>query len=277
MKLFLARQLKCYNLDKVLDIASLELMRIKVTLHALRSGTELPLNYQHAVASLIYARLSSGSLSFAAQLHDVGFRTDNRTFKLFTFSRLHTDEAHVSGNRLILDRPQVSFQISSPISEFIEHLKIGLSNPQELNIGHAVLRLVDIEDIPAPTIQQRMYFHALSPITETTNGSREHPIFLSLTDDWSEVIQRNLSRKYEVLHGCAPTDGRLKWCWDENYIRKKETSGWRLSVLADIHGIKVRGWLAPFMIEGSKELIEVGYEAGFGARNSMGFGMAEPQ
>ena len=77
--------------------------------------------------------------------------------------------------------------------EFIEHLKIGLANPQELNIEHAVLRLVNIEDVPAPTIQERMYFHALSPITETTNGSREHPTFLSLTDDWSEVIQRNLS------------------------------------------------------------------------------------
>ncbi len=252
-------------------------MRIKVTLHALQSATELPLNYQHAVASLIYARLSSGSLSFAAQLHDVGFRTDNRTFKLFTFSRLHIDAAHLSGNRLVLDRPRVSVQISSPVPEFIEHLKIGLANPQELKIEQAVLRLVNIEDIPAPTIQQRMYFHALSPITETTNGSREHPTFLSLRDDWSAVIQRNLSRKYEVLHGRAPKDERLKWLWDENYIRKKETAGWRLSVLADIHGIKVRGWLVPFLVEGSKELIEVGYEAGFGARNSMGFGMAEPQ
>ncbi len=252
-------------------------MRIKVTLHALQSGTELPLNYQHAVASLIYARLSSGSLSFATQLHDVGFRTDNRTFKLFTFSRLHTDEAHLNGNRLVLDSPRVSFQVSSPVPEFIEHLKIGLSISRELNIEHAVMRLVNIEDVPAPTIQERMYFYALSPITETTNGIREHPTFLSLTDDWSEVIQRNLSRKYEVLHGRAPGDRRLKWLWDESYIRKKETDGRRLSVLADIHGIKVRGWLAPFMVEGSKELIEVGYEAGFGARNSMGFGMAEPQ
>jgi CRISPR-associated endoribonuclease Cas6 len=252
-------------------------MRIKVTLHALHSAAELPLNYQHAVASLIYARLSFGSLSFAAQLHDVGFRTDNRTFKLFTFSRLHTEAAHLRGNRLVLDRPRVSFQISSPVPEFIEHLKIGLSSSRELNLEQAVLRLVNIEDIPAPLIQKQMRFHALSPITETTNGSREHPTFLSLMDDWSEVIQRNLSRKYEVLHGRPPTDGQLKWRWDENYIRKKETAGWRLSVLADIHGIKVRGWLVPFMIEGSKELIEVGYEAGFGARNSMGFGMAEPQ
>jgi CRISPR-associated endoribonuclease Cas6 len=46
-------------------------------------------------------------------------------------------------------------------------------------------------------------------------------------------------------------------------------------VLADIHGTKIRGWLAPFTVEGSNELIRLGYETGFGARNSMGFGMAE--
>jgi CRISPR-associated endoribonuclease Cas6 len=48
-----------------------------------------------------------------------------------------------------------------------------------------------------------------------------------------------------------------------------------LSVLREIRGINIRGWLAPFTVEGSKELIELGYEAGFGSRNSMGFGMAE--
>jgi CRISPR-associated endoribonuclease Cas6 len=37
----------------------------------------------------------------------------------------------------------------------------------------------------------------------------------------------------------------------------------------------VRGWLVPFRVEGSKELIELGYEAGFGKNNAMGFGMAE--
>ena len=43
-----------------------------------------------------------------------------------------------------------------------------------------------------------------------------------------------------------------------------------MSVLRDIREMKIRTWLAPFMVEGSRALIELGYEAGFGARNSMG-------
>jgi CRISPR-associated endoribonuclease Cas6 len=39
--------------------------------------------------------------------------------------------------------------------------------------------------------------------------------------------------------------------------------------------IDVIGIQAPFTIEGDPELIKVGYECGFGEKNSMGFGMAE--
>jgi CRISPR/Cas system endoribonuclease Cas6 (RAMP superfamily) len=33
--------------------------------------------------------------------------------------------------------------------------------------------------------------------------------------------------------------------------------------------------MAPFVVRGSVELIALGYEAGFGEKNSMGFGMVE--
>jgi len=35
------------------------------------------------------------------------------------------------------------------------------------------------------------------------------------------------------------------------------------------------GFLAPFTVIGSPELIRVGYEAGFGEKGSMGFGMVK--
>jgi CRISPR-associated endoribonuclease Cas6 len=35
--------------------------------------------------------------------------------------------------------------------------------------------------------------------------------------------------------------------------------------------------LMVFIAEGSKELLEIGYKAGFGERNSMGFGMVKLQ
>ena len=63
-------------------------MRVKLTLMAKGAKATLPLNYNHAVAALIYRTLGKASEEFAAMLHDEGFKAGRRSFKLFTFSRL---------------------------------------------------------------------------------------------------------------------------------------------------------------------------------------------
>ena len=45
--------------------------------------------------------------------------------------------------------------------------------------------------------------------------------------------------------------------------------------LVDYKGIKIRGVVSPFHVIGAPELIHIGYECGFGDKNSMGFGMAD--
>jgi CRISPR-associated endoribonuclease Cas6 len=250
-------------------------MRVKLTLLASKRATQLPLNYNHAVASLIYDTLGSASNEFATRLHDEGFETDGRRFKLFTFSRLAPRRSRLAGGCLLLEDPALSMQISSPVSEFVEHFVSGLFRRKDFNIAGASFTLHQAETLNAPVFTDRMSFRALSPVTESVRDERGGVRFLSPEDDWSEIIGRNLRRKYQAFHGHTPADDRLRWTWDQAYLAEAARRGRRASVLTDIRGIKVRGWLVPFTVEGSKELIELGYEAGYGSRNSMGFGMAE--
>jgi CRISPR-associated endoribonuclease Cas6 len=250
-------------------------MRVKLTLNALSEAAELPLNYQSSVAAMIYGALNQSSPDYAVGVHDFGYQTEGQTFRLFTFSRLHTRAASVRANKLALQDRSVTLQVSSPAPIFIQHLIAGLSHQPALHIGEAGFELTHTELIPPPIFRGQMAFRALSPITESVNGHEKHATFLGLTDDWSRVIGNNLTRKYRAFHGHDPKDQSMKWTWSESYIAKAEKQGARLSVLVDLHGIKIRGWLAPFVVEGSRELIELGYETGFGARNSMGFGMVE--
>src|SRR2546423_5593893 len=249
-------------------------MRVKLTLGALKRATLLPLNYQYAVASLIYATLGQASTDFAMMLHDDGFHAEGRKFKLFTFSRLATKRARVNGDQMLLEDPTVSLQVSSPAKDFVEHFVTGLFQSEIFAIAGAHFKLEQAETLPAPTFTNRMTFRALSPITESIGEGQKHPRFLSPEDNWSEIIQRNLIRKYHALNGHDPADTKLLWAWDQAYLAEAAKRGRRLSVLIDIRDTKIRGWLAPFTVEGSPELIELGYEAGFGSRNSMGFGMA---
>lgn len=250
-------------------------MRMKLILSAVRQATTLPLNYNHAIAALIYSTLGQASAEFTARLHDEGYSADGRQFRLFTFSRISARRSRAAGDRMILEDPAISLQISSPVEEFVEHFVAGLFQREMFRIAGAGFRLEQAETLAPPVFEEQMRFRALSPVTETVSEGNRHPRFLSPEDDWSEVIGRNLLRKYEALHGHAPADARLRWRWDEEYLAETARRGRRASVLVDVRDTKVRGWLAPFTVEGSSELIEMGYEAGFGARNSMGFGMAE--
>ena len=58
--------------------------------------------------------------------------------------------------------------------------------------------------------------------------------------------------------------------FDENYIKKRQG---RVTRLIDYKGIKVPGVLCPLRVSGSRELMQIGYECGFGDKNSAGFGM----
>ncbi len=95
-----------------------------------------------------------------------------------------------------------------------------------------------------------------------------------LPDDpaFSDLIRQNLIRKHDAIYGKPPQNDALTFSFDEKYIRRKQG---HVTRLVDYKGIKVRGILCPFHVSGSTALIQVGYECGFGDKNSSGFGMVE--
>jgi len=83
-------------------------VRFKLTLISAKREARLPLDYQFALASLIYSTLGDASATFAAKLHDEGFRVEKRTFKLFTFSRIKPQRGRVIKDQLLLEEPRIS-------------------------------------------------------------------------------------------------------------------------------------------------------------------------
>jgi CRISPR-associated endoribonuclease Cas6 len=256
-------------------------MRVRLTLLAIKSQSRLPFNYNYPLAALIYKTIGNASTQYAQKLHDEGYAAGHRVFKLFTFSRIEIGRKRRIGEDFVLEDPKIFLQIGSPVPEFLEHFVSGLFQTESFTIAGAGFRLVEAETLPKPSFTARMKFQTLSPVTESVRDEQNRTRYLSTQDDWSEVIQRNLLRKYFALHGRIPADSEFNWQWDREYLEELTKRGRRASAMIKIprgsneRPIDVRGWLAPFTVAGSKDLIELGYEVGFGARNSMGFGMAE--
>ena len=246
-------------------------MRLRVELNSQKNLFSLPLAYNHHLASFIYHSLSLASPSYSSFLHQEGYQR----FKFFTFSQLLIPERKIQGERLI-GRPPLTFLVSSPFAEFLVNFVSGLLKQSEIKLCGETFTLSRVEVLPEPEFHQEMTFSCLSPLVVSRGVKKEGKLraeYVGFDDhDFPRLMQRNLLRKYLAWKGSEPPDSSLDFKFDLDYVKKRGGEVYRL---VDFKGTKIKGIMAPFKVWGSSELIRLGYEAGFGEKNSLGFGMVE--
>ena len=249
-------------------------MRIQIVADT-DKGITLPINYNHLLVGVIYRFLKESNPEYADFLHAEGYQTDQKRFKLFTFSQLMAERRRIIGKQIHF-RSTLTWFVSSPIEQFLSHFADTLLTQGRLSIGQHELNIMDVTIPRAPSFRTDMEFRCLSPIVMSASreqdGQRRTHYCLPDDPELSTLICQNLIRKYEAIHGNAPQNDSLTFRFDENYLLRLKGPATRL---VDFKGIKIRGILCPFHVSGSPALIQVGYECGFGDKNSAGFGMAE--
>ncbi|NTW56544.1 MAG: CRISPR-associated endoribonuclease Cas6 [Chlorobiaceae bacterium] len=260
-------------------------MRITLELSHRNHSVTLPINNSYLLSSLIYNIVDRSSSEYAARLHEQGYPLQNRAFKLFTFSPLYPSNhrkwvMHDNGTMSTGSR-QLHFTISSPKEEFIEHLVVGLLHEPLVSVGKERFRVETVRKLDPPEFSGDMRFIMLSPLVCSIKPDHEkNPQYLYPGDqEFERVLLENLCRKYHALHGreYAGDPSGFAFTIDQLYVAKMGGRVQKLITLKEGRSdeIKVRGTLAPFRLEAPKELTEIGYECGFGEKNSQGFGMVK--
>ena len=242
-------------------------MRFKISLRPEKARFKLPYNYNYPLASAIYSFLDKGDSSFSDFLHDEGFCHDGKAFKLFTFSPLFSSQRKALKDGLLIEG-RLDWFISSPKEEFVTTLAQGILQQGFLPLLNQRLIVEQVDVLKRPSFEPRMSFRTLSPIVistgETNNNGNFHKRYLSPEEpEFSRILEENLRRKYRACYGKEPSEQGISL----ELLRTPQ------SKLLDYKGIKVRGWFMHFIAQGNTELIELGYESGFGENNSAGFGM----
>lgn len=264
-------------------------MRLKLKLNA-KDSDSISLNYNYSLSAAIYKLLKLGSDEFASFLHEIGYKSNNKTYKLFTFA-LKFESSALSGGMLKLKSPIAHLYISSPlIDDFIKNFVVGTFEQQTLEVYAEFTKTKFIinqaEIVPPPMFQKRMNFSLVTPLVLSINkiiGGSALQYYFRYDDNIKEmnrVFQKNLMNKYEAITNTNYTGKGIKFNWDEDYIKNALSKHKRLSKKISItkeisNPIDIIGIFCPFNVEGDPELIKVGYECGFGEKNSMGFGMAK--
>ncbi len=249
-------------------------MRIKITCD-IGEGIRLPINYNYFLTGVIYQFLKESDPEYAHFLHQDGYEQENRRFKLFTFSQLMAKRREIRGDQIHFRSP-LTWYVSSSQEPFLQNFAASLMQTGILQIQSQRVQVQDVEVLRQPQFGQQMAFRCLSPITMSTKRERADQLVTHycLPDDpqFSELVRQNLIRKYEAVHQQPPTEKSFAMTFDQAYIDKREG---RVTRLIDFKGTKIRGVVSPFHVIGAPELIRIGYECGFGDKNSMGFGMVE--
>lgn len=256
-------------------------MRVKVVLN---SGKKtIPVNYNYFISSAIYNFLSTTDLEFSTKLHFGWHTLSKKNFKFFTFSRLEIGKREIQNDKINIFSDEIYLYISSPWNEFLTILINGIFRTGFFRIGKQSFEVNKIEilksDIPKDNYL-KLKMKCLSPIVITTKKEYNNKLskyYYKSKDDQNEIsekIKNNLINKYEAFYYKKTDKSNIKITFDQGYISTGK-SDVLIHYLKNDLDIKIPAINCPFEIEGDKELINFGYECGFGEMNSAGLGMVE--
>ena len=255
-------------------------MELLLKLNRIR-GNVLPANYTYALSSWIYKVISRADQDYSTFLHEKGFTIENRRFKMFTFSQLDVRPYKIMGNEILLEGKEASLIVRFLVDSSLENFVKGLFIEQRFGLGRSgSADVVDflvsgVETKPKPSFQEVMRYQCLSPIVTSTQRDDGSTAYLSPDyRGYAQIFIQNLLRKQKALlqYNEEPTlveADRFPYAFKllntprkKGIIIKENTP----------QESKVMGYLFHFELTAPVELHEIGYYAGFGEKNSMGFG-----
>lgn len=232
-------------------------MRIKVSLNG--RGL-IPFNYNLALAGAVYGSIKRVNTDLASKIHS---STD---YKYFTFSLLQIPKRKVSPQGIyVVDG--CYFLVSSPVREIVTCFLEGILEKPEVRIGRVHFDVITVEILKMPEFNGKATFSTVSPIivrTAQEENGRLRIIDLYPTDaKFYENLKNNLTKKYKELHKEEKVNITFSAPFSTKFMR--------IQIKDTYH----RASLMKFEAEGDSELLKLGYETGFGEKNSMGFGMVQ--
>ena len=232
-------------------------MRVKTTL---RGKGLIPFNYNLALAGAVYGPIKRVDPDLAYDIHS------STGYKFFTFSWLQVPQGKTNRKGILVDG-QAHFFVSSPVTRIITAFIEGILDRPVARIGGTSLHVETVEVLPQPQFNGTAVFSTLSPIivrtAEEENGNLRVVDLYPTNPRFYENLKNNLIKKYKKLYNKERTN--------IDFSKPTFAKPVRIKIKDTFH----RASHMTFEAIGDTELLKLGYEAGLGGKNSMGFGMVK--
>ena len=224
----------------------------------------LPINYNHIIQAIIYKTLSVMP-NYSEFLHERGYASGTRQYKMFQFSQLKGEYKII--DKKIIFYSAVEFEIRSP-EPLLIHLLNGGFIYEGITFGEKQYRKIrtKIDDFTvedqAISVQMKtpIVVYSTDPVTKYTD------YYSPIDQEFYEGIQQNAYNKYTAYYGVEP-DSYIEIQKIQNSVAKK--------MVTKYQGHYIIAWYGEYMLSGKRKYLDFLYQVGIGAKNSQGFGMIE--
>ncbi len=250
-------------------------MRFKFEFISVSSkAVAIPLNYQYYLHSWFYNVLSKADEQFAEWLHDRGFTVKAYRYKLFSFSWLWFEKngVQIVGDRMVI-KPNVqgSLIFSFYLEEIAEKFIIGLFTEQKINIRGTGFLIKTVRRLTDPKFETTMRYRTMTPIKVSLDLGHGQPTYLSPDHaEFARLVFDNLQKKLLSVGERVSMDDSMQFKLLSDYKSKLITvkSG-------SPKENKIRGFMFDFELTAPLRYQKMGYYAGFGESNPLGFGLVK--
>jgi CRISPR-associated endoribonuclease Cas6 len=223
----------------------------------------IPFNHQHYLQGLIYRRVQRVNPDLSLRLHNP------KVPKLFTYSLFMAEKRKLTEDRSsLIGYGKGFFYFSTAVPEIAEAFIGGLLQDPEVELWKERFTVEEVKALAEPARLNGRKFVTLSPIAVTTKriqfGKLRSYDLSPREPEFYELVKENLREKYVLIYGSKPSE--------DFEMRVLNAKPKRFEVKPGIFQI---AWHLVFRAYGDEGLIRAGYLAGFGEKNSIGFGMVK--
>lgn len=235
-------------------------MRIRINLKT--NGKEITANYKHFIQAFIYNALKSNDRF--NDLHNIGYKLDNRPFKLFVISDIIGSFEYTNDNKNLLFKTDSYFELASIDEDLIVYVVNYLSLNNFIHIGNTVIEHNGYKIISTNiSLDKDEYtFHSISPVTCYRIIDKKTHYYSPSDQEFCDLILGNIQKKASILYPNITISPQIT---EIKELRKRLVHFKNTFIIAFDIELKFKKM--------SKELFDLIFLTGVGSKNSLGFGM----
>jgi CRISPR-associated endoribonuclease Cas6 len=262
-------------------------MRFKIDFRLLgdEAPFSFPVNYQSEISAWLHKMLHFQNSDFKNWLAENKFLNNRGEYNLYTFSEVFLGPHKIHDNKILIESDDAGIILSFYAPPQIEPYILSIFREQEFKIGDSKfktgIRIENISVLDNPEFKQVHItrFSSLSPMLIAPPNSVNADVYLSPDQkDFDKVFFKSLMFKYAnlVKYAFAGSGNGLSNLNDLQFKLVGKPKPRIIKVRMDTpHQKSVKGYMFDFELKAPVELLKIGYNAGFGELNNLGFGCCE--